>query len=307
MLKPSCIVPAILFSVLGGTAIAQTENDIWQVDTGVYVTEAALQADLATARYVLLGETHDNPVHHDRQARLLRGMIDAGRRPALVWEMVDRDMAADLAAAVAAGDAAAMGPALDWEARGWPDWEFYRPIADIALTAGLPQAAGNLPRAAVSAMGRAGRAGLPETLATALALPPIPAPIRRRLADELFESHCQVMPRATLDPFVDIQFARDAVLALSMAQADRGDGAVLITGSLHARYGAVPQHLPRYGAQGPIRVVLMVERDPDRPDPHSYAADFVAGGKPADYLWFSPRQAREDPCEALRARFKNRQ
>src|SRR2546429_669780 len=61
---------------------------IWDVRAGSFVLPPDLAGRLAGARFVLLGERHDNPEHHALQARLLRGMIAAGRRPAVGFEML---------------------------------------------------------------------------------------------------------------------------------------------------------------------------------------------------------------------------
>src|SRR5512133_990219 len=59
---------------------------IWEPRTGKFVDEAALDAALASAEWVALGEVHDNPDHHLLQARLLRAVVASGRRPALAFE-----------------------------------------------------------------------------------------------------------------------------------------------------------------------------------------------------------------------------
>src|SRR5215475_12056660 len=64
---------------------------IWDVKAGSFIGEDALVARLVASRFVLLGERHDNPDHHALQAKLLRAMIEAGRRPALGFEMLATD------------------------------------------------------------------------------------------------------------------------------------------------------------------------------------------------------------------------
>src|SRR5207249_517783 len=70
---------------------------IWGVQAGSFVAPPELVDRLAAARFVLLGERHDNPAHHALQARLLRGMIAAGRRPAVGFEMLSTDDASAIA------------------------------------------------------------------------------------------------------------------------------------------------------------------------------------------------------------------
>ena len=53
-----------------------------------FLSEADALDRLAEARYVLLGEKHDNPDHHRLQARFVEGLIERGRRPAVAFEMI---------------------------------------------------------------------------------------------------------------------------------------------------------------------------------------------------------------------------
>src|SRR5206468_45426 len=89
-----------------------------------------------------LGERHDNPEHHTLQARLLGGMIAAGRRPAVGFEMLSTDDATAIARYLARSpkDASGLGEAVSWNRSGWPDWRLYEPIAQWALDARMAEA-----------------------------------------------------------------------------------------------------------------------------------------------------------------------
>src|SRR3989442_9183693 len=89
------ILPALVTALLlGGCAKAgkiewesQAERAhplvgrIWDVKAGTFIPENTLVARLVASRFVLLGERHDNPDHHVLQAKLVRAMVAAGRRP----------------------------------------------------------------------------------------------------------------------------------------------------------------------------------------------------------------------------------
>jgi uncharacterized iron-regulated protein len=64
---------------------------IWQPAAARFVAPEAVAAALTAARFVLLGEKHDNADHHRIQAWLVGSMIAAGRRPAVAFEMFNRD------------------------------------------------------------------------------------------------------------------------------------------------------------------------------------------------------------------------
>jgi len=117
----------------------------------------ALAAAVSAARFALLGERHDHPEHHEFQAWLLRRMLESGRRPAVAFEMLDTTQAPALAPPPRdlAARRAGLGDAVGWRASGWPEWRLYQPIAEIALAAGLPVVAANLPATAARARWRA--------------------------------------------------------------------------------------------------------------------------------------------------------
>src|SRR5207247_1853511 len=126
----------------------------------------ALAAAVSAARFALLGERHDHPEHHEFQAWLLRRMLESGRRPAVAFEMLDTTQAPALARHLATSprDAAGLGDAVGWRASGWPEWRLYQPIAEIALAAGLPVVAANLPATAARAVARGDLAALDPAL-----------------------------------------------------------------------------------------------------------------------------------------------
>ena len=95
---------------------------IWDVRAARFIDEATLIRHLRGARFVVLGETHDNVDHHVLQARILRSLVEAGRRPAVAFEMLKPSHGPALARHLAAhpGDAAGLGDAVGWAASGWP-------------------------------------------------------------------------------------------------------------------------------------------------------------------------------------------
>src|SRR5437016_8343591 len=145
---------------------------IWDVKAGTSISEDALVARLVSSRFVLLGERHDNPDHHALQAKLIRAMVEAGRRPAVGFEMLGTDDAPAIVRYLARSpkDAAGLGDAVKWSRSGWPEWRFYQPIAQAALDASVPIVATTLSRAATGAVRRNGLPGLGPTLMSQLRL-----------------------------------------------------------------------------------------------------------------------------------------
>lgn len=281
---------------------------IWQVSGGRFVTEAELLGVLAARRYVLLGEVHDNAEHHRVQARVLDSLAARGRHPTLVLEMIRRDRAAALAAALARPGASAedLRRAVGWDESGWPAWELYAPLFESALAHGLALAAGDLSQEERSALRRGGLAGLGPAVRAELGLDaPLPPAARATLDAALREGHCDLLPESAIPAMIDFQRARDARLARSLVDAAGPDGAVLVAGAGHVRRDvAVPRALARLDPDASVASVALVEVDAGKTDPQHDLADRFDGPPPYDFVWFTSRAVREDPCAALERKLR---
>ncbi|MGC3996823.1 MAG: ChaN family lipoprotein [Anaeromyxobacter sp.] len=268
---------------------------IWDVQGRRFVEEAALDAALSRADLVLLGEAHDNRDHHQLQARALRALTAAGRRPALAFEMLDRDQQPAVDAALAARPPTPEGlrDAVAWDQSGWPPFAHYRPVFEAGLSAGLPIVAANLPRGLMRRVVHEGADALPAEVRARLdQAGPLAPEQAQALREEMAASHCGMLPERMMAPMVTAQRARDAQLAATLLQAGAGRGAALITGAEHARRDrGVPSYLP---ADAKVVSVAFREVWPELEDP---AAE---GHIPYDYVVFTPAAEREDPCEGLR-------
>jgi uncharacterized iron-regulated protein len=277
---------------------------VWAVDDGRFVTPAQLVRRLGRARYVLLGEKHDNADHHRLQAWVLRQLILGGRRPAVAFEMFDTGQASAISRHVAAAprDADGLGEAVGWERSGWPPWEMYRPIAQAALDAGVEIVPANIPRDIARALARQGLSGVDYDVAAQLRLnEPLPGPVQAHMASEIREAHCGALGEGSVERMVLAQRARDAQMARSLVRADRGDGGVLIAGAGHVRDHGVPAHLADLAPGAPVAAVGLLEVRAGDDAPLLYARG-PEGRLPFDYVWFTPRTDDRDPCEAFRRR-----
>lgn len=283
---------------------------IWSISSAAFVEPAEVETAVAGARFVLLGEIHDNPDHHALQAHLLAAASEAGRRPAVVLEMLARDRQGDVDAYLGGGQATAegFGAALGWAQSGWPDYAIYRPVIEVAVERDLPIIAGDTPREERRKVAAEGAEVLGAERIAALRLAePLGEAADAVLLDTLFDGHCALMPREALTPLVAVQRLRDATLADAMISggiSGGGEGAVLIAGSGHVRKDlGVPRYLEWREPDAASVAVGFVEVAEDRTEPALYAGGSAEAPPPYDYLWFTPRQQRGDPCESLRARF----
>ena len=275
---------------------------VWAIAQDRFVTLDALATAVSAARFALLGERHDHAEHHQFQAWLLRRMVDAGRRPAVAFEMLDTTQAPALARHLAAAprDAAGLGEAVGWRAAGWPPWRLYQPIAETALAAGLPIVAANLPTTAARAVARGDLSALDAALVHRHALDR-PAADQASLEEDIRTAHCGALPDALIPGMATAQRARDAEMAERLVAGQR-DGAVLITGAGHARADrGVPRALALLVPDARVVSMAFVEVADGWTQPADYGARFGSGTRPPfDYIWFTARADNVDHCARLR-------
>ncbi len=249
------------------------------------VTLARLETALAKARFVLLGEIHDNPDHHRLQAQLIDTLIKNGRHPAVVFEMIPANLQPELDRHVqgGAGEAGALGKALRWEERGWPEWIIYQPIVETALGAGLRLVAGGLDADVQKAVAKAAPPPLYEKAVQDLDLAePLKPEIAEAESEEIKDGHCNLLPAAALEPMLRVQRALDASLANAMTSADASEGAVLIAGAGHVRNDWAVSHTIRQKLPDATVVsVAFIEVDPERTEPSAYMKKIPGWGNPS--------------------------
>lgn len=261
---------------------------IWNTRDRAFVDEAALLARARAASHVMLGEKHDNVDHHRLQALVLAGLV--GDRPAVVFEMIEIEQQPTLDGYLKHHpDPSGIGVAVEWEKRGWPAWSTYQPIAEVALGAGLPLVAGNLPAAEARAVVKQGLASLGDERLAAWGLKtPLEARLRSELEGEMRDSHCGHLPDKIIPGMADAQQARDAAMADSLLKYPE---AVLISGFGHARTDrGVPRYLRARKPSTSVVSVAFVEVTKGQDAPPDL---------PYDLVWFTPRVDDSDPCEKM--------
>jgi uncharacterized iron-regulated protein len=283
-------------------------GQIWDVAARMQLTEDELADRLADARFVLLGEQHLNPDHHELQGRIIRALVRRERLPAVVMEMLDTSDSDAIHACLDAGrcSARALARAVDWDASGWGDWRLYEPVLSAALSNDLPPAPASLPAADVRASARTGELSIPQADLRRLGLEePLDAGLRTAMADDIRESHCGYAPEEMLDGMVAAQRLRDAHMAESMLMAGPLGRAVLIAGLEHVRTDrGVRVRLRAEAGDDRALSVGFLEVDDELLDPADYARQFREADTPLDFVWFTPRLDDEDPCEKFRAQLE---
>ena len=277
---------------------------IWEVAAGRFIDEHSLMDRLVDVRFVVTGESHNNPDHHQLQLRILKAMFGNGRRLALGLEIFSTDdqAALDRLVAVDAEHLDDLVRALGWGKRHRAIWDQYRPLIRFAAEAALPLVAMDISRREAAAVMHSGTTALPPPLVERFALDrPLPAEQQATLIDDLLRAHCGLLFSQNLDGLVLSQRTRDATMAERLQTADSGAGMLLLAGYGHARGDrGVPYLLDDLRRRGVLVNVLFASVREGMESPAAYGTWFSAEHPPFDYVWFTPRVDDEDPCDRLR-------
>jgi len=280
-------------------------GQIWDTRLARWVDEATLSASLTQFQFILLGEIHDNPDHHRLQAFLIQQLAAQQRRPAVIMEMLQPEQAtwfAQLNRSEQPPNWDDVAEQLNWAASGWPPWALYQPIFASLWQAGLPLAAGSLPREGVKQLVQDGEWQTFNSQTLGLNHP-LPQGLEEGLKQTLIESHCGYFPQQHAEHLIKIQRARDALLADAMLNPKWESGALLIAGAGHVREDrAVPYYLRQHLGAASIATLSFVEVSADQPTLEDYFTDAELAPTSAiyDYIWFTPKTDEIDHCAELR-------
>jgi uncharacterized iron-regulated protein len=283
---------------------------LWSSEARGHVPLHTLKEAMSRADFLLLGEVHDNPDAHSLQAWAVAMRASIAPKPAVVFEHIrtnQRDRLAQFAelgrATGRPGTAPDLMRLLDWSESGWPAEEMFSPLFEAVLAADLQIYAGGPAREQVRRAAKGDEGFLSAIERSRLLLD---MPMQLELADaltaELRESHCGILPEAALGPMAQAQRYRDAVLADTMLTASSDHGAaILIAGNGHVRSDrGVPWYLRRRAPGKAVVSLMLVEAAADQADAQSYVPQDPAGRPAAEFVLFTPRAKRADPCEAMR-------
>ena len=247
----------------------------------------ALSAAAEPAIY-LLGEVHDNPEGHALRLEKMTEILRSAPQPVIAMEQFDRERQADLSTAQQECPDAACVIARAGT-KGW-DWDFYKPVIDLALRQHIPLLAANVSPQDARVVVRDGlNAALSAPLRKAFGLDAgVPAAIDAIQREAVFQGHCRMVPKSALGGMVLAQVARDVWMAHVLREHPQST-VLLLAGNGHVRKdGGVYQWLSPQERQ--------------RTQVHGY----VESPQAADAVWFDrvyevAPVVRDDPCSAFAA------
>jgi uncharacterized iron-regulated protein len=296
---------------------------IWSRERADLVTHQSLIDALVASPFVLLGEVHDNADAHTLQGwaisqikSLREQQAKAPPFAAVVFEHIRTDQQDALTQFAELQGAARQSATtdklfelLDWGRNGWPAQDKFERLFQSVLSEAVIYAA-NPPRQQVRAVARGEEGALSAQERARLLLD---APWDKSLADALYTelkgSHCGAMPESAVPAMSVAQRYRDAAFAdVMLTAAKNHDSAVLAAGNGHVRTDrAVPWYLRQRAPGKNISAVMMLEVEDGKTDPVAYAPLGPDGRPAVDFIIFTPRAERPDPCEALRQRSRLKQ
>jgi uncharacterized iron-regulated protein len=277
-------------------------DKIWASAESAFIERDQLDAAFANADYLLLGEVHDNTRHHEIQAQLIARFQGPPHSVVVGFEQLDNSQAPALETYLGAhpDDASGLGAAIDWSGSGWPDWSLYEPLFQQALDKGwqpIPLMFAGEQSRRILDQGYSAVLG-EDALAVLQPATALSGAQQAQVEALMRSSHCGKLPEEYLPRMVTIQTAKDAYMA--WRQTASGPRGILIVGDGHARKDrGIPLFLRKIDPQARIVVVSMVEVEPGVTWPGDYPQ---VEPSYSDYVIFTRRQQRDDPCAALDAR-----
>jgi len=259
----------------------QALAQIIELSTGKEISEQALLERLRATDVALLGELHDNRLHHSLRGQLIARFAGKGRT--VVAEHLPQgepvsfgsDTRADL---VAAG----------FDPAGW-EWPAHEKLYEDIRASATPLVGGNLPKEQARQIFMQGVTALPDRMAQTYEKSRLDGAAEKSLDRDLIDGHCGKLPDRYLLRMRFAQRMTDIALAHSLLDHKP---AVLVAGNGHVRkdYG-VPQVIAAVSPELRQISVGFLERSGDSRE----LIQSVAGQY--DFVWLTERAERKDPCE----------
>jgi uncharacterized iron-regulated protein len=273
--------------VVIGTSIALSAWSVEQIiDTATQasISQTQLITHLKQQDYILLGEVHDEPLHHLRRANVIEGLVDL--QPVVVAEQLEANQQV-----IYTGNLLDDVSRAGFDAKVW-DWALYSPLFTVLETQKVSLTGGNLPIGVVRDISKRGISEIPIALNDMLSQTSLNATGESQLVADLEAGHCGHLPKQYLPNFILAQRARDASMLNAMMQVDHKP-VILLAGNGHVRkdYG-IPTLLPRTDAH--IVSIGFLQLDT------LTAEDIKIYQQQYDYVWLTGAVNRDDPCATFK-------
>ncbi len=273
---------------------------IVDVQQNKFINRAELIRQILASEYLLLGERHDNSVHHRHQTWVVRQLHQAGHKASVAFEMID-DQQAKLLARHRVASVDQMIGILNLYKTHWNYEQRYKNLFAEVMRAAYPVIPANLNRQRLKQITARGEDSLPKVYRNMLARVPLPEQQVQSLQREIKASHCNMLDDLSASKFVLAQRVRDAVMAHSLTKI-HSPVKVLIAGAGHVRKDrGVPLYLGQHDEATRILTIGFTEVEAGANTVTQYAGRWDTDRLPFDIVWFTPQVERHDLCAKFKA------
>ena len=268
-------------------------NRIYDVRAGRFITEDTLYRRLTRAGYILIGETHDNTAQHRVETAIVDYLAGLHRPASVSFEMIDNQQGRLLQGRKIKSSAELI-ELLKQTDSGWDYEIYYRNLFDSVIRAGFSILPANIERTLLVGLMNRHAVEVPADLQRLLSATQLSDRAMDAMLKDIMDSHCGMLKPEQARPMVTGQRLRDAAMAASLLQST-AELKVLIAGNGHVRTDlGVPRYI--HTANSPLIAIGVLEVEEDNDKPTDYAADWNSDKLPFDYVWFTARANRVDPC-----------
>jgi len=274
-------------------------DKIWDVNARQFVSKNEIVAHLQSSDYVLLGETHDNLLHHENQAWVIAQMAKKLNKAAVAFEMINETQG-KLIGDSKIENTDALLHVLNKVKTNWDYAQYYTPVFESVFTAGYDIYAANLDRQSIVNIVIKGEQSIAVSIKSLLDKNLFSDAELSIMHQEIMASHCDMLNEESASGMVVGQRVRDAVMALALENNKHENIAILIAGSGHVRRDrGVPTYIRKIDSTAKILSLAWLEVEADMKTVDAYAEQWRSSGLPFDYVWFTAGVERPDPCEEM--------
>lgn len=298
-----CLFAGLLWllsqSVLAEGLLLQSHplsGKVWDMSQSRFLSAEELLQRVDVANIILLGETHDNPRHHEGQRYLLEHIVQKGDKPALALEQFNADIQQKL-------DEISELDERDEALKKFADVltfsnkSDYLALIALAYDNQLNIVGANIGRDALQNVIRSGFEQFSEDELKHLAVPQVWNEQREQyLISHMGGVHCGQLRDEFKLGLAKAQRLRDAMMVdATLPYLDKN--IVMILGREHARRDiGLPLYFQHRAPNAKLLSIGFVEVSEGRDDPIAYDEMSATGDAPYDLIWFTPRAERDDPC-----------
>lgn len=243
----------------------------------------------------LLGEVHDNPQAHAQRFEFIEKSLSKNYKPVIAMEQFDRENQAALDQAMSScKDSNCVIQKAG--GKGW-EWNFYKPIIEMALKRRLTIIAANLSSKDAMKIARDGLAAAinAKTLRDFNLDAPLNSDLFQQQKKAIDIGHCHTLPTAAFKGMVNAQVARDVWMAKTIRD-NASHGLILLAGNGHVRKDIGVYHWLSSAERARTQVIAYTEDESDPMSrPETSVFDRTIRVEPFE---------RDDPCEVFTGKIK---